>query len=157
MMQELDNHQEKENSLQRHAASQYSAEMQSANGRRSEQLSNSNPRRTSARRSLDYSGFPVQKPAGSDYSLSHGFDDSQSSIKSDFISNGGRKLDGEIVKRGMDDSVTQEVDTAEAKKRVRIVSPDVTTSPYMDEEPPPSSTHHQMSNSPDVHVTGNLV
>ena len=156
MMQELETHQQKENSLQRPVAPQNSAEMHSANSSRTEQLSNSNPKRSSARRSLDYSGFPVQKAAAGD-TLSHGFDDSQSGVTSD-STRGGHRYNVGIVKQGMDDSVTQEADPAEAKKRVRIVTPVKTTSPSIDEEPLPNVTHDNTSNSADGHdsLTGGL-
>lgn len=47
----------------------------------------------------------------------------------------GHRHGDENVKHTGDDSVTQEVDTAESKKRVRIVSPTRTISPFVAEEP----------------------
>lgn len=148
MMQELDNHQEKENSFKRHTTLQRSAERQPVVSSESEKLSSSNPKRSSARRSLDYSGFHVGKDTESD--LRNGSGDSQSDT--DFVKGGQRYVDG-IAKQDMDHSVTQEVGAVETKKRVRIVSPVTTTSPCVDEESLSSSSHREnLSNSPNGHV-----
>ncbi|KAL9958352.1 hypothetical protein ACROYT_G035357 [Oculina patagonica] len=142
MMQELESHQQK-GTLQRPATLQGSTETQSAISSRNEQLSNQSSKRTSARRSLDYSGFPVTKTTASDAS----FDDSQSGGTSDLI----RRHDDENPKYNVDDSVTQEVGTPESKKRVRIVSPTRTTSPFVNGEPLISGSQRQnVSNSPDA-------
>ena len=146
MMQELENHQQKQNSLQQRAEPQHSTEMQPVVSSGSEKRPSSNPTKTSARRSLDYSGFLVRKEQESDASSNHAFDGSRS---------GERRLNlitGDHEEQGVDDSVTQQVDAAETKKRVRIVSPGITTSRYEDEELHPSASHHQnVSNSADVH------
>ena len=145
-MQELDNHQKKENSFKKHTTQQHSAETQPAVTSGSEKLLSSNPKRSSARRSLDYSEFHVGKDAGNGDHLRNGFGDSQSD--NDFVK-GGQRLD-DIAKQDMDYSVTQEIATAETKKRVRIVSPVATTSPPTDEES--SSSHREnLSNSPNEH------
>lgn len=145
MMQELESHQHKE-TLQRPATPQGSTETQSAISSRNEQLSNQTSKKTSARRSLDYSGFPVTKTSASDGSFDHGFDDSRSGGTSDLIRGHGE----ENPKYNVDDSVTQEVGTPESKKRVRIVSPTRTTSPFVNGEPLASVSQRQnVSNSPD--------
>ena len=129
MMQELESHQQKE-TVQRPAASRGSTETQSARSSGNELLANPRPKRTSARRSLDYSGFPVTKALSSDASIDRALDDSQSGGVSDSL----RGHDEENVKHNVDDSVTQEIDTPESKKRVRIVSPTDTVSPFVNGE-----------------------
>ena len=130
MMQELESHQQKE-TVQRPATSLGSTETLSARSSGNEQLANLSPKRTSARRSLDYSGFPATKALSSDASTDHGRDDSHSRGTSDFVTG----QDEENVKHNVDDSVTQEIDTPESKKRVRIVSPTETVSSFASGEP----------------------
>ena len=146
MMQELESHQQRE-TLQRPATPQGSIETQSAISSRNEQLSSqTSTRRSSARRSLDYSGFPVTKTSASDASFDHGLDDSQSASTSDLI----RAHADENAKHHVFDSVTQEVRTPESKKRVRIVSPTRPTSSLVNGEPLLSGSRRQnVSNSSD--------
>ena len=139
MMQELESHQQKE-TVQRTAVSRGSKETQSARSSEKELLAKPSPRRTSARRSLDYSGFPASKALSSNASVDHGLDVSESRGASDF----SRGHDEDNVKHNVDDSVTQEIDTPESKKRVRIVSPTETVSPLVD-----GGIQH-LSNSPNV-------
>lgn len=152
MMQELENHQQKESSSQQHSALRHSAEMQSGKSSGSDKLPKSSPRRSSARRSLDYSGVRVQKAVGSDNSQRDGLNVSQSDVATN-LAKEVRRLDNGIAKQVVDDSVTQEVDNAEAKKRVRIVSPVMTASHDIDQEPVPRSNHREnLSSSPNAHV-----
>ena len=144
MMQELESHQQ---TVQRPASSRGSTETQSAMSSGNKQLANPSPKRTSARRSLDYSGFPVTNALSSDASIDHGLDDSQSRGASDLL----RGHDKENVKHNVDDSVTQEIDTPESKKRVRIVSPTETVSPLVNGEPLVGGSRLQnVSNSPNT-------
>lgn len=130
MMQELESHQQKE-TVQIPVTSIGSTERQSARSSGKEQLANASPKRTSARRSLDYSEFPATKALASDASTDHGRDDSQSRGASDSL----RGQDEENLKHNVDDSVTQEIYTPESKKRVRIVSPTETVSPFVNGDP----------------------
>lgn len=142
MMQELERHQQKE-TVQRTAVSRGSTETQSTRSSEKELLTNPTPKRTSARRSLDYSGFPASKALSSNASVDHGPDESRGA--SDFI----RGHDEDNVKHNVDDSVTQEIDTPESKKRVRIVSPTETLSPLIDGEPLVNGGRQEhLSNSP---------
>ncbi|KAJ7383075.1 hypothetical protein OS493_030962 [Desmophyllum pertusum] len=68
----------------------------------------------------------------------------QSERTSDLIRGEGHRHGDENVKHTGDDSVTQEVDAAESKKRVRIVSPTRTISPFVAEEPLTSGSQLQM-------------
>lgn len=146
MMQELESHHQKE-SVQRTAVSRGSTETQSTRSSEKELLTNPTPKRTSARRSLDYSGFPASKALSSNASVDHGPDDSESKGASDFI----RGHDEDNVKHNVDDSVTQEIDTPESKKRVRIVSPTETLSPLIDGEPLVNGGRlEHLSNSPNA-------
>ena len=146
MMQELESHQQKE-TVQRPAVSRGSTETQSARSSGNGLLANQSPKRTSARRSLDYSGFPVTKALPSDASVDHVLDDSQSMSVSDFV----RGHDEENVKHNFDDSVTQEIDTPESKKRVRIVSPTETVSSSVNGEPLVNAGRPEhLSNSPNA-------
>lgn len=130
MMQELDSHQQKQ-PLQRSACSRHSNERQSVSNSESEKHS----RRPSARRSLDYSGFPEVKISASDTSVDRGFDEPQVGSVSDTMGAEGRERVGdEDLMHNMDDSVTQEVDTPGSKKQVRIVSPSGNTSPPVERE-----------------------
>lgn len=129
MMQELESHHQKQ-TVQRPAASRGSTE-QSVRSSGNELLANPSSKRTSARRSLDYSGFPATEALPSDASVDHGLDDSQSMGASDFLRGHGE----ENVKHTVDDSVTGEIDTSESKKRVRIVSPTETVSSFVNGEP----------------------
>ena len=127
MMQQLDNHQQNEDSLLQRDASQRST------GARPEIISeregnpNSNPRKTSARRSLDYSGFSVQKVQESDYN------DSRSGGRIDLV---GSEHNDESLKQGDHNTVP------ETKKRVRIVSPSFTPSSYVDKELLPNTSQN---------------
>lgn len=144
MMQELESHHQKE-SVQRTAVSRGSTETQSTRSSEKELLTNPTPKRTSARRSLDYSGFPASKAVSSNASVDHGPDESRGA--SDFI----RGHDEDNVKHNVDDSVTQEIDTPESKKRVRIVSPTETLSPLIDGEPLVNGGRlEHLSNSPNA-------
>lgn len=130
MMQELDSHQQKQ-PLQRSACSRHSNERQSVSNSESEKHS----RRPSARRSLDYSGFPEVKISASDTSVDRGFDEPQVGGVSDTMGAEGRERVGdEDLMYNMDDWVTQEVDTPGSKKKVRIVSPSGNTSPPVERE-----------------------
>lgn len=144
MMQELDSHQKKE-SLQRSASPRQSTETQSV-------ISSGNAekrsRKPSARRSLDYSDFPAVKTSASD--TSYGLDESQSGGLSDVMVGEGRRLSGENLQRSVDDSVTQEVDTPESKKQVRIVSPTGNNSHLVSEEPLDGRQRQNVSNSTDT-------
>ena len=153
MIQELENHQQKEQ-LQRPSTPLGSTQTQSVTSSRTEQLSNqsSSIRRTSARRSLDYSGFPATKSSTSEASFDQGFDDSQSGGTSELAR---RHDDDDIARRSVDDSVTQEAATPDSKKRVRIVSPTRATSPYINGESFVSGSPHQhVSNSSDEGLSG---
>jgi len=146
MMQELESHQQKE-SVQRPSASRGLTETQSARSSGNEPLANPSPKRTSARRSLDYSGFPATKVLPSDASLDQGLDDSQSMGATDCL----RGHNDEYVTHNVDDSVTQETDTPESKKRVRIVSPTETDSSFVNGEPLVNGSRlEHLTNSPNV-------
>lgn len=130
MMQELDSHQQKQ-PLQRSACPRHSNERQSVSNSESEKHS----RRPSARRSLDYSGFPEVKTSASDTSVDGGFDEPQVGGVSDTMGAEGRERVGdEDLMYNLDNSVTQEVDTPGSKKQVRIVSPSGNTSPPVERE-----------------------
>ena len=155
MMQELESHQQNE-TVQRPATSLGSTETLSARSSGNEQLANPttkrSPKRTSARRSLDYSGFPATKALSSDASTDHGRDDSHSRGTSDFVTG----QDEENVKHNVDDSVTQEIDTPESKKRVRIVSPTETVSSLASGEPLVNGGQlENPSNSPNAGLSEN--
>lgn len=126
MMQQLESHQQnKDSSLQLDAPQRSTAAQPEVISER-ERNPNSNTRKTSARRSLDYSGFSVQKVQESDYN------DSRLGGRLDLIAS---EKNDESLKRGDHNSLEREIDTVpELKKRVRIVSPSSTPSSYVDKE-----------------------
>ena len=126
MMQQLENHQQNEDSSLHRDASQRSTGAQPENISEREGNPNSNPRKTSARRSLDYSGFSVHKVQENDYN------DSRSGGRMDLV---GSEHNDESLKQGDHNSLERAIDTVpETKKRVRIVSPSFTPSSYVDKE-----------------------
>ena len=146
MMQELESHQRKE-TVQSTVVSRGSTETQSTRNSGNELLAKPSPKRPSARRSLDYSGFPASKALSSDASVDRGLDDTESRGASDFL----RGHDEDDAKHNVDDSVTQEIDTPESKKRVRIVSPSETVSSFVDGEPLVNGGRlEHLSDSPNV-------
>ena len=133
MMQQLENHQPNEDSSLQRDASQRSTGAQPENISEREGNPNSNPRKTSARRSLDYSGFSVQKLQESDYN------DSRSGGRLDLV---GSEHNDESLKQGDHNSLERAIDTVpETKKRVRIVSPSFTPS-YVDKELLPNTSQN---------------
>lgn len=150
MMQELDSHQRK-NPLQRSASSRHSTERQSVSNSGSEKHS----RRPSARKSLDYSGFPEVKTSASDTSVDRGFDKPHVEGVLDATGGEGRERVGDDdLLQSVDDSVTQEVDTSGSKKQVRIISPSGNTSPHVDRESLASANPLQnMSNSTNTGIS----
>ncbi|XP_068688625.1 coiled-coil domain-containing protein 14-like isoform X2 [Montipora foliosa] len=131
MMQQLENHQKSEDKLPRNTVTKHSLEGQSFIGSRGEKLSDSSPQRSSARRSLDYSGFHVEKDLGGVNSLKNNLSEFQSGLTNKLLRE-GRKTD--VAKQFDDDSMTQKVDSSVPKKRVRIVSPVTATSVRMGDE-----------------------
>ena len=126
MMLQLENHQPNVDSSLQRDASQRSTGAQPEHISEREGNPNSNPRKTSARRSLDYSGFSVEKRQESDYN------DSRSGGRMDLV---GSEHNDESLKQGDHVSLEQEIDTVpEPKKRVRIVSPSFTPSSYVGKE-----------------------
>ena len=126
MMQQLESHQQnKDSSLQRDAPQRSTAAQPEVISER-ERNPNSNSRKTSARRSLDYSGFSVQKVQ------ENAHNDSRLGGRLDLIAS---EKNDESLKQGDHNSLEREIDTVpEPKKRVRIVSPSFTPSSYVDKE-----------------------
>lgn len=142
MMQELESHQQRENKQQPRTSSNRSTDeksVTSSTGR--ERIPMSSQQRSSARRSLDYSGFHVEpKAQGGDNS-----NESPSGPTTAEIFQVGRKSDA--VKEAVYDSVAREVEALEPKKRVRIVSPATASSVRLEEGRTPPSPRENLSDA----------
>ena len=142
MMQELESHQQREDKQRPHTSPKRSTDeksVTSSTGRG--RIPMSSQQRSSARRSLDYSGFHVEPKA------KRGDNSSESPsgpITADLFQE-GRQSDA--VKQAVNDSVAREVESLERKKRVRIVSPATATSMRLEEGPAPPGPPENLSDA----------
>ena len=149
MMQELENHQQMEQSPRvrvtpRGVGTHHTSELQTVLNSGNALIANSTAGKSSTRRSLDYSGFPAKDPVGDSSSMKEA-----SQTQTRLSSRGGDHIEGATTERivAKDASETQGVTPPESKKQVRIVSPIRGISPFVPEE------EAMKSDPPNVHQT----